>query len=61
MNVSFKSYSFMDFGNENKNSIPPSFVFRTEISPLCNTTAFLTIAKPRPVPPNFLDLPVSIR
>ena len=46
-------------GNENKNSSPPSFLLRAEISPLKLKIAFFTIANPRPVPPSFRDLPES--
>ena len=49
------------FGNEKRNSSPPARPIFTEIVPPWIRTAFLTMASPNPVPPNFRDLPLSTR
>lgn len=46
---------------EKRNSIPPPSIFFTDICPLWNCTACLTIDSHNPVPPFFLDRPLSIR
>ena len=46
-------------GSENKNSSPPSFFLRAEISPLKLKMAFFTMASPKPVPPSLRERPES--
>ena len=46
-------------GRENANSRPPLSPFLTLILPPWSITAFFTIDSPSPVPPDFLDRPLS--
>ena len=43
------------------NSSPSGIRFSTETMPPCIATAFLTMARPRPVPPALRDRPLSTR
>ena len=48
-------------GSVNLNSKPPVLRLYTSMSPPWKSTAFLTIERPKPVPPNLRERPLSMR